>query len=84
MNEKLTFYPSYQLFNMLLYVVLHFLHVVKITRKSLRKSLGSHLEKRAFDLKLTELLTILFVLISYSTNKYKLNNVVTYSSISLY
>ena len=41
-------------------------------------------EKKAFDLKLTELLTILFVLISYITNKYKLNNVVTYLSISLY
>ena len=39
---------------------------------------------RGFDLKLIELFTILFVLISYSTNKYKLNNVVTYLGIKVF
>ena len=38
-------------------------------------------QNRGFDLKLLELFTSLFVLISYSTSKYKLNNVVTYLSI---
>ena len=37
-------------------------------------------QNRGFDLKLLELFTSLFVLISYSTSKYKLNNVVTYLS----
>ena len=43
------------------------------------KSLG---KTGAFDLKLTKLFIIIFVLISYSTNKYKLNNVVAYLCIN--
>ena len=45
---------------------------------------SDHFAKQVFDLKLIELFTILFVLTSYSTSKYKLNNVVTYSSIKVF